>query len=63
MKKNKYQKGQATIEYLVVCLMLVFIVFFPINDKGDSIKVVLVKALRDMHEAYMFGISMYATPF
>ncbi len=61
MKNNNSQKGQAMVEYVVVCLILVAALFIPIS--GKPLYVLVIDAIRSMHLGYMYGLSIYATPF
>jgi uncharacterized MnhB-related membrane protein len=57
----KKQTGQAMTEYVVVCLILVAALFIPIG--GKPLYVLVIDAIRSMHQGYMYGLSTYATPF
>lgn len=48
-------------EYVIVCLILVAALFIPIG--GKPLYVLVVDAIRGMHQGYMYGLSIYATPF
>lgn len=48
-------------EYVIVTLVLVAALFTPID--GKQLYVIVIDAIRDMHQGYMFGLSIYATPF
>lgn len=57
----RIQHGQAMVEYIVICVMLVAVFFIPFG--GVPLYTLVVDAIRLMHKGYMYGISSYATPF
>ncbi len=54
-------KGQTMTEYVIVCLMVAMVLIVPYN--GRPLYMLVVDALRNMHQAYMNGLSVYAYPF
>lgn len=55
------QRGQAMVEYVVVCLMLAIALILPLD--GKPMYAWVIDALRTMHKGYMSGLSIYAYPF
>lgn len=49
------------VEYIVVCLLVAMVLILPID--GKPLYVLVIDALRSMHQGYMRGLSIYATPF
>jgi hypothetical protein len=60
-KKLVPQNGQAMTEYVLVCVLLAMVLILPID--GKPLYVIVIDALRSMHQGYMRGLSIYATPF
>lgn len=48
-------------EYVLVCVLLAMVLILPID--GKPLYVLVIDAMRSMHQGYMRGLSIYATPF
>lgn len=60
-KKTAQQSGQVMAEYVLVCVLVAMVLILPID--GKPIYVIVIDAMRSMHQGYMRGLSIYATPF
>lgn len=55
------QRGQAMVEYIVVCALMAMVLIIPFQ--GKRLYVWVIDALRLMHQGYMASLSVYAYPF
>ncbi len=60
-KKIAQQNGQVMAEYVLVCVLVAMVLILPIN--GQPLYVIVIDAIRSMHQGYMRGLSIYSTPF
>jgi hypothetical protein len=60
-RRMSAQGGQAMTEYVIVCLLVAMVLIMPFQ--GKQLYIWVVDALRLMHQSYMAGLSVYATPF
>ena len=54
-------RGQMMTEYIIVCLLIAIVLMLPYN--GRPVYMLVVDAMRLMHQSYMNGLSVYAYPF
>lgn len=54
------QRGQAMVEYVVVCSLVAMVLIVPVN--GKRLYVWVLDALDVMYYGYVNGLSVYAFP-
>ncbi|WP_417763369.1 hypothetical protein [Shewanella sp.] len=59
---TKIQRGQASIEYLVVCGAIVAALFTPITN-DQNVMQICIEALRHWYSAFSFAKSLPTLPF
>lgn len=63
LTKTEYKKGQASMEYVVVCAALAFALFYPIKDANSpdeprTTVEILLDGLKTAYKKFSYAISL-----
>lgn len=62
MRDKKFQAGASAVEYIIGLVAIVGILLAPIPPSNDNVIILLEKAIKKEHAAYVYGSALSRMP-